>query len=131
MYQELFRSVMLTLADYKKLQESMTKLYPNRQEKDYRSGTAGVVTAKLAVLQFSNNDLVTDHGHDHIAQPTDHEDDQTGGHDEVDEELCSLFPFTLQYLDLSSLTLQSPPPRMPPPPTSHSGRIPLPLQNAG
>ena len=91
----------------------MTELYPNRQEKDYQSGTAGVVAAKLAVLQSSNNRLVTDHGHDHIAQPTNREDDQTEGDDEVDEELCSLFPFTLEYLDLSSLNLQSPPPRMP------------------
>ena len=92
----------------------MTKLYPNRQEKDYQSGTAGVVAAKLAVLQSSNNRFkVTDHGHDHIAQPTNLEDDQTEGDDKVDEELCSLFPFHLEYLDLSSLNLQSSPPRMP------------------
>jgi hypothetical protein len=107
LHEELFRSVRLTLADCNKLQDSMAKLYPNREEKDYRAGTDGVLAAKLAVLQSTDNHSVTDHG------PTGHDDDQTEGEDEIDEELCSLFPFTLEYLDLSSLHLQSLPPRMP------------------
>ncbi|EDR09963.1 uncharacterized protein LACBIDRAFT_318345 [Laccaria bicolor S238N-H82] len=110
LYEELFRSVTLTLADYEKLQDSMAKLYPNRKEKDYRAGTDGLAT-KLAVLQFSNKHSATDHGADHITQPTHHDDDESD--DDVDEEFCSLFPFSFEYLDLSSLHLQSPPPRMP------------------
>ena len=104
-YQELFRSVTLTLADYNKLQESMTKLYPNREDNDYLDG---VLAAKLAVLQSKNNHSVADHGPEHIVPPThhDHDDDHTGGDNEVDEEIRSLFPFSLQYLDLSSLNLQ-------------------------
>lgn len=113
--QELFRSVTLTLTDYNRLQESMTKLYLNVQEEDCWNGTAGVVTARLAALQSSNNCLVTDHGPHRIVQPINHNDDQTEGDDEVDEELGSLFPFALEYLDLSSLNLQSPPPCMPMP----------------
>ena len=90
----------------------MTKLHSNRKEKHYRAGNDGLAT-KLAVLQCSNSHSVTDRGADHTTQPTDHDDDQTEGDDAVDEELRSLFPFPLEYLDLSRLHLQSPPPRMP------------------
>jgi hypothetical protein len=126
LYEELFRSVTLTRADYDKLQDSLTDLYPNREEKYYRAGIDGVLAAKLAVLRSSNNH---DHGPDPIAQPSNDDDDETEGDDENktegdgrdktegddedDEELHSLFPFSLEFLDLSSLNLQSPPPRMP------------------
>ncbi|KIK03233.1 hypothetical protein K443DRAFT_5495 [Laccaria amethystina LaAM-08-1] len=110
LYEELFRSVTLTLADYDKLQDSMTDLYPNREEKHYRVGIDGVLAAKLSVLRSSDNH---DHGPDPITQPSNDNDvDETKGDDEDDEELHSLFPFPLEHLNLSSLNLQSPPPRM-------------------
>ncbi|EDR10192.1 uncharacterized protein LACBIDRAFT_293779 [Laccaria bicolor S238N-H82] len=114
LHQELFRSVTLTLQDYETLQASMTKLYPNRKEKNYQAGIDGLAT-KLALLRSSNNHPVTDHGPDGVTQPTHHDDDEFEDDDEVDEELRSLFPFPLEYLDLSSLHLESPPPRMPQP----------------
>ena len=60
--------------------------------------------------------LVSIHGPEHIVQPANRDDVQTGDENEVDEELCYLFPFSLQYLDLSSLKHQF-----------STSRLPLPL----
>ncbi|KIJ98259.1 hypothetical protein K443DRAFT_680903 [Laccaria amethystina LaAM-08-1] len=37
---------------------------------------AGVLSAKISVLQSSSIPSVTDHGPEHIVQPTNHDDDQ-------------------------------------------------------
>ena len=62
------------------------------------------------MLQSRNIYSITIHGPERIAQ---RDDIQPGDENEVDEELCYLFPFSLQYLYLSSLKHQFSTPPLP------------------
>ena len=65
------------------------------------------------MLQSRNIYSITIHGPERIAQLANRDDVQPGDENEVDEELRYLFPFSLQYLDLSSLKHQFSTPRLP------------------
>ena len=51
------------------------------------------------MLQSRNIYSITIHGPERIAQLANRDDVKPGDENEVDEELCYLFPFSLQYLE--------------------------------
>ena len=101
---ELFCDVKITLAHYLELQK---RLKPGRDLPDYQSND--VQSIKLDVLRtpvMHPGDIDGEQvGLEHI--------EDAGDSDGLDDELCSLFPATIQYLDLSSLKLDNKPPRIP------------------
>lgn len=102
----------ITAAHYFQLQKRLDHLYPNRSSEDYWNGN--VLSTKLNILQS-------------VAPPpvsslipvmsTGGEGEQIEGEqievDGMDDELRAFFPATVEYLDLSSLELKKPPPRIP------------------
>lgn len=104
--QELFYRLEITAAHYVELQKRLDDLYPNRSSEDYQNGN--VLSIKLNILRS-------------FAPPPEAliQVTSTGGDDEqnevdgMDDELRALFPDTVTYMDLSSLKLKKPPPRIP------------------
>jgi hypothetical protein len=99
--QELFTTVKITTAHYKKLEERLTKLYPNRHSEIYEA--QDVLSIKLEVLRS----FITP-SNDGATNVTCLDAEIEGESNEVDDELYSLFPFTIEFLDLSSLKLETP-----------------------
>jgi hypothetical protein len=95
---ELFRETTLTIADYIKLQKILKAKHPKREDDTYEARVVQPIKANfLRTLEPS--------GPAH-PQP---------GSDVEDDELRSLFPATIKYLDISCLQL------------SETPRIPVPL----
>jgi hypothetical protein len=105
----LFRQVEVTRAHYDTLQECLNRKYPDRNSKEYDGRSHNVLSDKLDSLKRSTpaEPLSLQH-------PDDDADSEANNKD--DPEVKSLFPFTLRYLDLSSLELKN-----------ESDRFPLPL----
>ena len=97
----LFRQVEVTRAHYDALQNNLNKKYPDRgsDSETYDGDRNDVLSDKLRILAapvHNNLDRVDD------ADNTD------------DDEINSLFPSTLKYLDLSTLQLEYQSNRFPP-----------------
>ena len=110
----LFREVEITVELYHTLLERLTEIHPDRDTPNYDARASKVLSAKLQCLQpftspslgeqppRSDNELVETKG-----------DKDSGESDVVDAELNSFLPTTIRFLDLSSLELKYPPPRLP------------------
>ena len=98
-------------AHYKELEERLTKLYPNRHSETYEA--QDVLSIKLEVLRSFKTP--SNGGATHVTHPDAESYEAEGESNEVDNELYSLFPFTVEFLDLSSLKLETPLLRMPQP----------------
>ena len=95
----LLREVEVTRAHYHALQNNLNKKYPGRDSETYDGLGHDVLSDKLRILAapvHNNLDRVDD---------ADNSDD---------DEINSLFPFTLKYLDLSTLQLENESNRFPP-----------------
>jgi hypothetical protein len=102
--QELFTTVKITTAHYKELEERLTKLYPNRHSETYEA--QDVLSIKLDVLRSFKTPSNGTHA-THATHPDAESYETEGESNEVDDELYSLFPFTVEFLDLSSLKLET------------------------
>ena len=102
--QNLFRTVRLEFTDYERLERRLAGLRSGRRVATYSANTAEILSVKLAFLQ-SIPSVTSD--------PYDEE--KVGDNCDLYDELRTLFPLTLEYLDLSSLGLRVLPPRMPVP----------------
>jgi hypothetical protein len=112
---ELFRTVKVTQAHYVALQSHLNELYPDRDSPDYNGGNCGhkLLSAKLDSLRSPPPSEAQRHVDDNRV---DGNYDSEASHED-DQEIKNLFPFTLRFLDLSTLKLEAPP----------SDRLPLPL----
>ena len=109
--QELFTTVEITTAHYKELEKRLTKLHPNRHSETYEA--QDVLSVKLEVLRSFKPP--SNGGATHAIHATHPDIEAEGESNEVDDELDSLFPFTVEFLDLSSLKLRPRLLRMPQP----------------
>jgi hypothetical protein len=107
--QELFTTVEITTAHYKELEERLEKLHPNRHSETYEA--QDVLSIKLEVLRSFKTP--SNGGATHATHPDIESCEAEGESNEVDDELYSLFPFTVEFLDLSSLKLETSLLRMP------------------
>lgn len=82
---ELFRQVTITAGHYTKLQQRLNECIPNRKEEDYIAGD--VQSLKLEILRSCTPD------DEHLSA------------EDLDDELLSFFPATIDYLDLSCLQI--------------------------
>ena len=113
LWQELYHTVEITAAHYDELQARLDKLYPKRHTPEYLAGTEGVLSTKLELLRNFKSPLVTP-AQEHAA----HVDNEQAEYSEEEEnnggdDPRSLFPVTLEYLDLSCLELKNMTSRMP------------------
>jgi hypothetical protein len=113
----LFYEVEITAAHYVELQKRLENLYPNRNSKDYRNDN--VISIKLDVLQsFAPPPealiQVAYPGSDDKQIEVEEDEDKEDNYG-MDNELRAFFPATVTYMDLSSLKLKKPPPRIPVP----------------
>ncbi len=97
--EELFRTVKITRAHYDKLQSRLNDRNPVRNSPEYNASKHNVLSVKLDCLQ-----PIAEGG----ALPPGASVE--GDHDEI----SSLFPFTLTYLDFSTLGLEAKHQRFPP-----------------
>ena len=95
----IFHKVHITRAYYDALQYTLDRKYPDRNLAQYNGRNHDVLSDKLNILKSSQ------HPNNYEVQVGDDED-----------EINSLFPFTLSYLDLSTFELKN-----------KSDRFPLPL----
>ncbi len=84
---ELFQTVKVTRADYDKLQGDLKEKHPGRDSPQYDGKMVDVRSEKTC---FPSVDV----------------DDGPEASNEDDSEINSLFPFTLRYMDLSTLELK-------------------------
>ena len=107
--QELYHIVEITAAHYNELQARLDKLYPDRHTRDYHAGTEGVLSTKLELPRKFKSPLVAP-----APEPASHEqeDNEEEANNDGDDPR-SLFPVTLEYLDLSCLELENTTSRMP------------------
>jgi len=96
---DLFREVKVTQAHFNELQKRLKVQYPDRNSPEY-DGDHDVLRVKLDVLQFVPKKEV------------DSKMD-VDGPEECDGDGVPIFPFTLRFLDLSTLNLTKVPRRMP------------------
>lgn len=103
---KLFCEVEITLAHYNELQKRLTELNPNRNSPEYNSTNIRIGSVQLEILR-------------HFKPPPPDETigeekmEADGNDDGISDELHSLFPVTIRYLDLSCLELSNPPKRLP------------------
>jgi hypothetical protein len=102
--QKLFRTITIEFTDYERLEKRLAGLRSGRREAAYSANTAEILPVKLAFLQ-SIPSVASD--------PLNEE--KVGDSYDLYDELRTLFPLTLEYLDLSNLGLQVSSPRMPVP----------------
>jgi hypothetical protein len=96
----LFRQVEVTRAHYDALQNNLNKKYPDRGSETYKGVGHDVLSDKLGILD---------------AAPVHNNLDRVDDADNTDnDEIDSLFPFNLRYLDLSTLQLEHESDRFPP-----------------
>jgi len=112
--QELFHSVEITAAHYDELQQRLDKLYPNRHTREYQACSEGVLSTKLEILRNFQPLVATP---PELAAHADNRDEQGENNEEEennnDDEFRSIFPVTIEYLDLSCLQLENTMLRMP------------------
>ncbi|KAH9978410.1 hypothetical protein BJV74DRAFT_888255 [Russula compacta] len=114
---QLFRRVELTYAHYLDLQNRLKLQHSDRDSPDYDARNHDVLRDKLDFLRSIRPAEALSPRH------PDNNDDRVGGDDDdddnsgINEEIKSLFPFTLSYLDVSYLDLKN----------KVTSRLPLPL----
>jgi len=123
---DLFREVKVTQAHYTELQERLNEQHPDRDSPEYDGRKHDVRNVKLDVLRLipgkgfsprhpDNEDRDDD---DPEASNNDAPEMDVGGPGASNEDGCeinSLFPFTLRFLDLTTLGLKNTPKRLPSP----------------
>ena len=112
-WQELHHTVEITAAHYDELQERLDKLYPDRHTREYHAGSEGVLSTKLELLRNFKPPLVAPPPE--LSTRADNEQAENNEEEENNDsdDLRSLFPVTLEYLDLSCLELENMTLRMP------------------
>jgi hypothetical protein len=95
----LFRKVEVTRAHYDALQDCLNQKYPDRDTEEYDGSSHNVLSDKLDILKRWPTAAEADNHEDRV--------------DDEDSEINSSFPFTLRYLDLSTLRLKNVPDRFP------------------
>jgi hypothetical protein len=108
---KLFRKTNITVEDYHALQQDLSKLYPDRDTANYISNN--VLSTKLQFLQSresTTSSLSRQPPHSHTELG---ETDDVGQSEDIDAELSSFLPATVEFLDLTPLQLLHPPPRLP------------------
>jgi hypothetical protein len=105
---ELFRKVEVTQAHYTELQKRLNGQYSDRNLPEYDGGYHNVLSVKLDVLRVTlpENEDTSEFDVDGPGPEARNE----GG-----SGINSLFPFTLKFLDLTTLGLKYVPPRLPSP----------------
>jgi hypothetical protein len=105
---ELFRKVEVTQAHYAELQKRLNGQYSDRNLPEYEGKYHNVLSVKLDVLRLilPENEDTSEFGVDGPGPEARNE----GG-----SGINSLFPFTLKFLDLTTLALKNVPPRLPSP----------------
>ena len=113
----LFRKAVVTREHYDILQNILNQKYPDRNTKEYDGGDHDVTSDKLYVLEeiaLAEPDLDGPEaisGDDGLEASKDDDGQEANNGD--DSEINTSFPFTLRYLNLSSLGLESMPDRFP------------------
>ena len=110
---QLFRKVKVTQADYTALQERLNELHLDRDSPNYDGTSDDVLNAKLEFLRSLPQ---LDYDDDEDLELSDNVGDSEASNDD-DPGFKSLFPFTIRFLDLSTLKLKATVPH----------RLPLPL----
>ena len=105
----LFCETDITVARYKKLQKYLMESQPGRTSKAYTAGD--VQSIKLDILRINSPSPVPPGRNDD--ETVGKEQTEDGEYGDLDDELCSYFPATIKYLDLSSLDLVHKPRRLP------------------
>jgi hypothetical protein len=108
--EQIFRKVVVTKAHYDELEKRLKAQHPDRDLPGYDGEQHDVQSIKLGVLR-SYIPQVTQHPNNNVDQ-VDH-GLEPGSEDVSDTD--SLFPFTLDFLDLSTLDLKHMPQRLPDP----------------
>jgi hypothetical protein len=105
---QLFREVVVTKAHYDELENRLKAQHPDRDLPGYDGGQHDVRSIKLDVLRLDFPALPQhpDNNEDQV------DDDLEAGNEDV-SDVNSLFPFTLNFLDLSTLKLKDMPQRLP------------------
>lgn len=99
--QNLFRTVRLEFSDYERLERRLAGLRSGRRE---AADSADILRVKLAFLQSISS-----------VTPDPRSEEKVGDSCDLHDELRAFFPFTLEYLDTSSLELRVSSPRIPVP----------------
>ena len=107
----LFRGVKVTRAYYDALQDSLNQKYPDRYTDDYDGSSHTVLSDKLDILN-GPTPAEADNHEDRVGVDDD-DDDGLDESNEDDSEINLSFPFTLRYLDLSTLGLKDKTDRFP------------------
>ena len=105
---EIFREVVVTKAHYVELERRLGEQYPDRDLPGYDGSVHDVRTIKHDVLDLDISAL-PQYPDDNVDQ-VDHSLEE--GKEDV-SDTNSLFPFTLKFLDLSTLDLKHMPQRLP------------------
>ena len=102
----LFRTVKVTKAHYDELERRLKEKHPDRYLPGYDGARHDVRSIKFDVLGL----VFPDNNEDHVD-----DGDHLAASNEDGSETNSLFPFTLRFLDLSTLCLEVVPERLPSP----------------
>lgn len=98
------------------LQKRLTNLYPDRRSEEYEA--MEVLSTKLHMLRSFEPPSATALAAHHTQTDNEVEDEVQEESDDIDNELCSLFPFTVDFMDFSRYsafahaTAASDPPRI-------------------
>ena len=112
---KIFREVEVTRAHYDELQDRLNRKRPDRNSKQYNGSY--VLSDKLDILERTNFPealLVPRHSNNNEDR-IDEDDMEAGNGNGSDFEIDSFLPFTLRYLDLSTLELEEKSDRFNPP----------------
>jgi hypothetical protein len=107
-WQELHHTVEITAAHYDELQGRLDKLYPDRHTRRYQTSSERVLSTKLDILRNFQPPPAPE-----LVAHADNEQAEEENNDDDDDELRSIFPVTIEYLDLSCLQLENTTLRMP------------------
>src|SRR6266403_3329175 len=110
----LFRKVVLTRGHYDEWQRNLNEKFPHRdQAQPGGKDDDAILTAKLEFLESTDQaERLTSRHHDNnMDQVDDNADPEATNEDDFNIDL--FFPFTLNYLDLSTLKLKLKPARFP------------------
>ena len=111
--EELLHTVEITTAHYDELQERLDKLCPNRHNQGYIAGSKSVLSTKLDILRNFQPSLAAPAPE--LAAYADNEQAENNKEENNDaDDPRSIFPVTIEYLDLSCLQLKDMTSRMPP-----------------
>ncbi len=114
--EQLFRTVEVTRAHYDKLQRRLNDRNPDRDSPEYDATKHDVLSDKLDFLRLiaedgalpqlrpNNNEVQVGDDDDPEAR---NENEDPEASDEDNSEINSFFPFTLSYLDFSTLKLKA------------------------